>query len=152
MAQATNESVGGTVTDISTADLALALFDVVRLSRRSRGSDAIEPAAVAVLSTVERLRPARPSDVAGELHLDLSTVSRHLTRLEDEGHLQRTEDPSDRRSCRVELSDGGRDALFAVLANRAATLDSALSSWNPQDRETLATLLRNLARDLEAAQ
>ena len=125
MAQATNESVGGTATDISTADLALALFDVVRLSRRSRGSDAIEPAAVAVLSTVERLRPARPSDVAGELHLDLSTVSRHLTRL---------------------------DALFAVLANRAATLDSALSSWNPQDRETLATLLRNLARDLEAAQ
>ncbi|MEI7647219.1 MAG: hypothetical protein WCJ48_02880, partial [Actinomycetes bacterium] len=63
MAQATNGTAVDTTTDISTADLALALFDVVRLSRRSRGSDAIEPAAVAVLSTVERLRPARPSDV-----------------------------------------------------------------------------------------
>ena len=154
MAQATS---GGQAqlapkTDQETLDFAVALFDVVRLTRRTRHTDAIEPAGVAVLATVERLRPARPSDVACELHLDLSTISRHLSKLEEDGYLQRTEDPDDRRARRVEPTPHGREVLFDVLANRAATLNEALSHWSENDRQTLTKLLSNLARDLEAAQ
>ncbi|HCK78561.1 MAG TPA: hypothetical protein DHW34_00925 [Actinobacteria bacterium] len=135
----------------TTLDLALTLFDVVRHTRRTRGTDAIEPAATVVLAAADRLAPARPSDIATELHLDLSTVSRHLSRLEEDGPLERLADEGDRRCRRVAPTAHGRQALLDVLANRAATLDSALSSWSSKDRHQLGELLKRLAHDLENA-
>jgi len=135
----------------TSVDLAIALFDVVRLSRRTRRTDAIEPAAVVVLASADRLRPARPSDIACELRLDLSTVSRHLSRLEDEGYLCRIEDAEDRRTRRVETTDSGRAVLLDVLTNRASAIDDALHRWNQADRRALTDLLQRLATDLESA-
>jgi len=134
---------------VASIELAIALFDVVRLSRRTRRNDVIEPAAAVVLASADRLKPARPSDIACELRLDLSTVSRHLSKLEDDGYLARTDDPEDRRTRRVETTSQGSAVLRDVLANRAATIDDALDHWSPDDRRQLTELLRRLATDLE---
>jgi DNA-binding MarR family transcriptional regulator len=134
----------------ASADLVTAMFDVVRFSRHTRTADPLEPAAGVVLAATARLSPARPSDIACDVRLDLSTVSRHLRNLLAEGYVERTEDPADGRAHRVVPTDAGLEVLEAVVASRAAVLGSALAHWSAADRKTLTTLMRRLADDLAA--
>ena len=62
-----------------------ALYDVANHARRATSGDPIEPAGVRVLVWVKALGSPRPSELALGLHLDLSTVSRHLKALADSG-------------------------------------------------------------------
>lgn len=94
--------------------------------------------------------PTRISDLASGMHLDSSTVSRHVTALERSGHLERAIDPDDHRAARIALTDIGREALATAFRTWRDTLDAALSDWSAADRTTLTTLLTRLATDLEA--
>lgn len=132
------------------ADLVVALYDVVRHSRRTSGADVLEPAATVVLAAAARLDPARPSDIACDIRLDLSTVSRHLSHLERGGYVARTDDPDDGRARRVSPTAQGRAALDEVIAARSALVHDALSHWSPDDRATLTRLMRRLADDMGA--
>jgi DNA-binding MarR family transcriptional regulator len=134
--------------DLSSQALVAALYDVVRHSRRSLDTAGLDPAAVVVLASARRLCPARPSDIACDIRLDLSTVSRHLRNLEQGGYIDRASDPDDGRAHRVAPTAQGEEALQAVIAARSAVLDEALSEWTTADRHTLTHLLRRLADDL----
>ncbi|MEL6891999.1 MAG: MarR family transcriptional regulator [Actinomycetota bacterium] len=64
-----------------------------------------------VLASLQRLGgQARPLDVAADLRLPASSVSRRLDRLEEEGWVARHRhvDPNDRRAVEVELTPSGR--------------------------------------------
>ena len=87
-----------------------------------------------VLAGLQRLGgSARPSDLATELRLVRSSLSRRLDRLEEEGWVQRTRPPGldDQRAVLVELTRRGRTLWRemnvtyrrAVQANVAAALD-----------------------------
>jgi DNA-binding MarR family transcriptional regulator len=153
MAQATEAATGEESTSTTHANdaLVVALYDVVRHSRRTLVDDPLDPAAVVVLAATARLRPARPSDIACDIRLDLSTVSRHLRNLERDGYVLRAEDPDDRRAQRVTPSSRGDQALADVLHARGAVLTAALSGWSDDDRTTLTALMRRLADDLDDA-
>ena len=56
---------------------------------------------VSVLFMLARLGPMRASALAKECLLDLSTVSRHLRALEDEGYIERSAEPEDKRAFQV---------------------------------------------------
>jgi DNA-binding MarR family transcriptional regulator len=137
--------------DLSSAALVTALYEVVRNSRRSLDTAGLDPAAVVVLASARRLCPARPSDIACDIRLDLSTVSRHLRNLERDGYVDRTSDPDDGRAHRVAPTAQGEDVLQSVIAARSAVVDGALSHWTTDDRRTLTRLLRRLADDLTSA-
>ena len=73
----------------------------------------------------------RLSDLAGDLLLDISTVSRQAKALEDRGLVTRTEDVDDRRAVRLEVSPAGLAVLDQAwtrrnrwLADVAARLDA----------------------------
>lgn len=128
-----------------------ALYEVVRHSRRTLDTAGLDPAAVVVLAATARLCPARPSDIACDIRLDLSTVSRHLRNLEQGGYVDRTADPDDGRAHRVAPTTQGRTALQTVLAARGEVVEGALSHWSDTDRRSLTELLRRLADDLSSA-
>lgn len=159
MAQATTSGHGPTLTSLSapfaertsSESLVMALYEVVRYSRRTFDTNGLEPAAVVVLAAAARLSPARPSDLACDIRLDLSTVSRHLRNLERDGFIDRSRDPDDGRAHRVAPTEQGHEALHAVLSARGQVVDDALSHWSPSERQTLAELLRRLADDLNSA-
>lgn len=131
-------------------DLVIALFDVIRHSRRPLAKDELDPPAVVVLASVARLDPARPSEIACDVRLDLSTVSRHLSNLEAGEYVIRAHDPADGRAQRVSISDRGIAALRASVASRTEVLDAATGTWSSEDRTTLTGLLRRLADELDA--
>jgi DNA-binding MarR family transcriptional regulator len=132
--------------------LVTALYEVATISRRLTHDDPVEPAAARVLAHVRRLTDPRPSELAADMKLDLSTVSRHVRALETSGHLTTRPDAHDRRAQRVVLTDDGSDAVDQVVRNRCAAVQRAVSHWDPADRSALATLLHRLGEELAADQ
>jgi DNA-binding MarR family transcriptional regulator len=133
------------------ADLGLvpALFAIGRRLRRASGDTPVDQAGLVVLHRLGCAPDVRPSDVAADLGLDASTVSRHLRALERLGLVERAGDPEDRRAQRVSLTDRGRDVLDQAIAQRQAVVATALAGWSDTDRRTLERLLVRLADDLE---
>ena len=129
-------------------DLAVALYDVVRGVRRLQDDDPVDAIDAHLLVRVREDGPLRASVLATSVGLDLSTISRRLTRLEHQGLLVRDSDPDDARASRLALSQAGQRALGDVIANRAAVLHDALAQWDVAARTELAALLRRLADDL----
>lgn len=129
--------------------LLVALMRMIRLVKRPHATG-IEPALQYLLYTVNCAGPLRLSDLASQVQLDISTVSRHVRALEDAGCLERATDPGDRRAAFLSLTDSGRKVLDETFARRRATLDAALASWSGDDLSTLERLLNKLADDLES--
>src|SRR3954471_262163 len=124
------------------------LIRAIRTLKGARGDAPVEGPCLGVLHAVRASGPARPGDVAAEIALDASTVSRHLQSLERLGLIARDRDPDDGRAYRVAVTSAGGDALDSALVARRQVLDSALQDWDPDDRELLARLLSRLADDL----
>jgi DNA-binding MarR family transcriptional regulator len=137
-----------TVCTVDDNELAVALYAVVLRLARLPVDVPVDKAGLAVLHETRRLGTVRPSDLAAQMHLDLSTISRHLRALEQQGMLQRSPDPGDARAQRISVTAGGCDVLSRILDHRAAAIRDAISHWPESDRRTLRQLLRRLADDL----
>jgi DNA-binding MarR family transcriptional regulator len=78
------------------------------------------------------------------------TMTNRIDRLESAGLVRRNPDPQDKRGVLVRLTDAGRtrvDAAFDDLIDRERDL---LGSLTPDDRRTLAGLLRSLILPFDA--
>lgn len=106
---------------------------------------------VSVLFTLSKLGPMRASALAKECSLDLSTVSRHLRVLEDEGHIAKSADPDDKRAFQVGLTERGQGFVQEFWRARVAAVHTALSdgAWSADEVRTLAKLLDRFVRDTE---
>jgi DNA-binding MarR family transcriptional regulator len=129
-------------------ELAVALYAVVLRLRRLPITGPVDKAALAVLHETHRLGAVRPSDLAAQMHLDVSTISRHLRVLEQRGLVARTPDPHDARAHRLSLTEAGAAALSHLLDQRAVAINEAIAHWPDEDRQTLRRLVRQLADDL----
>ena len=105
---------------ISTTDLAHRLRPVLtRLARRMRqeaGGD-LTPTQQAALATISCHGPLTPSELAARERIQRPTATRVLALLEERGLVERTADPSDRRSSLVSATEAG-DALLESVRDR----------------------------------
>ena len=129
-------------------ELAGALYTVVLKLSRLPADEPVDKAGLAVLHETRRLGTFRPSDFAAEMRLDVSTISRHLRSLEQQGLVQRSADPDDARAQRISITARGGHVLNRVMDHRAATIRDAIVHWPEADRSALRQLLRRLADDL----
>ena len=138
------------VTERSGLDAAVAaLYRAARSAQVLATGDPLEFAASRILSAVVRRGPVRPSVVAQESHVDLSTASRHIDTLVRQGLAAKSADPDDARASLVEVTTQGRAVLDVLLANRSAAIAPALATWSERDRDRLVSLLVRLADDLD---
>jgi DNA-binding MarR family transcriptional regulator len=110
----------------------------------------LDRASIVLLAALEERDDLRPSDIATAVELDLSTVSRQLSRLEHLGLVSRRPDGEDGRARRISLTEAGRSELATVRLNRAAALDEVFGHWPDADRGELLRLLDELLRSLTA--
>lgn len=91
----------------------------------------------------------RPTELARTLMLSPAGMTNRLDRLESAGLVERTNDPDDRRSQLVVLTDAGRatidDAVVDHVANEARLLDPLTKT----ERAALDRALRSLLRQFE---
>lgn len=86
----------------------------------------------------------RPSDLAGELGMSKQAVNYLLGTLEQSGYLCRTDDPDDRRSRRIELTDRGQEVARAMRATVADIEMQLARELGDRDFAQLRALLERL--------
>jgi DNA-binding MarR family transcriptional regulator len=124
---------------------------IVRVARRMRqeaGSD-LSPSLTAALSTVERHGPLTPSELAKRERIQRPTATRVLSRLEEEGLIQRTADLYDRRSSLVAVTPKGSELLDELRTRKTAFLAARLETLEPEERVALERAADILERVLE---
>ena len=134
-----------------------------RVSRLARHLDRARRAAFAahdmeswefdVLTALRRAGPPyelSPGRLLRATLVTSGTMTNRIDRLETAGLVRRSPDPLDKRGVLVRLTDAGRtrvDAAFDDLVERERDL---LGSLTPDDRRTLAGLLRSLLVPFDA--
>lgn len=109
------------------------------------GTD-IERAGSVMLARVEELQPARLSDLAAAAGVEISTASRQVGRLVEQGYVVRANDPQDARASLHRLTPSGRDLRRRLKKAVRAWFEFALDDFDVADRATLAALLTRLVQ------
>jgi DNA-binding MarR family transcriptional regulator len=107
----------------------------------------IDRAGYAVLRKIND-GPTRITDLAVELGVEPSTISRHVQRLEERGLLERVRDPKDRRATLVDTSGQGFAVVRRVEEDRRRILALILESWDADERRIFVDLMERFAADL----
>lgn len=98
-----------------------------------------------LLGRIARIGPVRPSELATQFGVKLSTISRQVSELERLGLVDRAADPSDARASKLELSDTGRQLLAAARRVRHRRLQEFLAGWSDDDLADFTRLLGRFA-------
>jgi DNA-binding MarR family transcriptional regulator len=87
-------------------------------------------------------------DLAALLHVHPSTLTGVLSRLEDQGLIERTIDPDDRRRMRIELTRRGRRVDDELTGTVEAALRRALGRCDPEGVEAVGRLIDKIVGEL----
>jgi DNA-binding MarR family transcriptional regulator len=143
-------SSAATATDAETAAQLRVL--IARLARqlRQHGPGDLTLSQWSALATVEQHAPLRIGDLADRERVSAPTATRLVAMLAEEGLLERTSDPADRRSAYVALSQQGKDKLEWTRSIRTASLATRISALPDGDADRLREMLPLLEQLLVA--
>jgi DNA-binding MarR family transcriptional regulator len=97
-----------------------------------------------VLAVLARSESMRPGEIARELNLDKSTMSRQTAELERLGLVEREPDPADHRSIRLTLTPDAAARILAERGRQRSATYEQLSAWPLEDLRELGSLLGRL--------
>lgn len=102
------------------------------------------------LDAIIELEPVRMGDLANALRVDASTATRTVARLADAGLATRVECKGDKRGVAIKATPQGRRRQARMVTTATETLDEILSAFDPDELDTLATLMERLVASLDA--
>jgi DNA-binding MarR family transcriptional regulator len=134
---------------VETADrLRLAIVRTARRLRQEAGEH-VSPSSVAALATIERRGPLAPSELAELERVKRPTITRVVSRLEEAGLVERTNDPTDGRAFLVTITRQGSELLRRIRTRKTAYLARRLGKLDPDDLAALERAADVLERILE---
>jgi DNA-binding MarR family transcriptional regulator len=104
-----------------------------------------------VLSLLRRVEPAllTPVEVAQQLRTSQSGMTGKLDRLEEQGVIQRTPDPDDRRAIRLGITETGRALIDKAFDTALWVYESMVDGFTPNEMKRLDALLEKLLTRLD---
>jgi DNA-binding MarR family transcriptional regulator len=102
------------------------------------------------LRALDRQGPLTLNGLAETLYLDNSTASRVVDSLERKGYTDRSQNPSDRRVVRIELTESGRQLYGQIERDLIEEQCRLLADIDPVVRQATARLIATLAREAAA--
>jgi len=130
------------------ARLRLAIARMARRMRQEAG-DELSPSMTAALATIENHGPLTPSALAELERIKRPTATRVLHRLEEDGLIERTADPSDGRSTVVHITKPGAALLKKLRSRKNAYLARRLRELPAEDVDVLERAAGVLERLLD---
>lgn len=110
----------------------------------------LTPTGFTVLTLLEAKEAVRQIDLATQLLLDTSTMTRLIDRLERAGYVARMSNPRDRRTTRVMITPDGRSQLHAANLHVETLIAQRLSVLTEAEQQQLLGLLEKLRTGLRA--
>ncbi|MCX7523006.1 MarR family transcriptional regulator [Microbacterium sp. STN6] len=115
---------------------------VGRLNRRIRPrGDGLSHGMLSALSSIVRLGPLRPGDLARLEVIAAPTATRVIADLEGRGLIARSPDPDDGRSFFIRATDAGIDAVVRARSERAEGISRLLGHLDDAAVGTIAEAL-----------
>ncbi|NUR26490.1 MAG: winged helix-turn-helix transcriptional regulator [Catenulispora sp.] len=105
---------------------------------------------ISALMMLAKCGPVRSSDLAKELFLDQSTVSRHVAHLEASGLVEKVADPTDGRATQLHLTELGTKHVQDFWQQRITAMREGFEHWDPEDLRTLSRLMVRYVEDFSA--
>lgn len=121
-------------------ELALLVRRIISLSSK-RNTGSLDRSAYLLLHCIATNGAAGVKQLAEELHLDISTVSRQAAALEQKGYVFKVPDPLDRRSYDLQKTEAGTQALVEFKKQRLAQMHELLKDWPEEDLARFGDLL-----------
>lgn len=134
-------------TETLSAEVAAAVTEVSRLLLREGVH--VNRSALSVLATL-RAGPKRITDLAAAEYLTQPGMTTLVSRLEDEGWVERRPDAGDGRVVNVAITKAGVAMLEKALAARTAVLQKRIELLGPKEKQALAAAaaaLQTLTQD-----
>ncbi|MFG2720144.1 MarR family winged helix-turn-helix transcriptional regulator [Streptomyces sp. NPDC048416] len=104
--------------------------------------EAVDELTYPILSGLERTGPRSAADLAPDVGLDRSGVTRRASRLEAAGLVRREPDPADRRATLLALTDEGERAVETLRGRLSGHISASLASWAPGEAAAFAGYLQ----------
>jgi DNA-binding MarR family transcriptional regulator len=118
---------------------------VGRINRKLRPSNPeLSYGQLSALSSIVRLGPLRPGDLARIESITAPSATRLIGGLELSGFVTRTPDPADGRAFFIEASDAGAQAVLRARAERADILKALLAGRSDNEITSMAPALELL--------
>ncbi|MGH2352816.1 MAG: MarR family winged helix-turn-helix transcriptional regulator [Chloroflexota bacterium] len=135
----TSPSAARTAADIA-ARLRLSATRLARRLRQESGAD-LSPSQLSALAVIANHGPLTLGALADLERVAPPTITKVVSKLECDGLVTRTPDPSDRRVCRVAISPEGATMLDEVRRRKTAWLTARISQLDPERQHRLADAL-----------
>jgi DNA-binding MarR family transcriptional regulator len=110
------------------------------LYRRTDIHDDLDRAEYLLLRVLSEYGPQDINTLAAALGLDPSTAGRQVSALRQQGFVERTPAPADRRRCVVTPTAEGLRRMDGVRARRAESLADLLDGWTETELRTLGAM------------
>lgn len=98
----------------------------------------------AVLETLLHKGPMPVNAIGQRVYLTSGSITAAVDRLEGRGLVKRCDEPGDRRTRMVHLTQAGRKLIECAFTAHVAAMERAASGLNTAEREQLAVLLKKL--------
>lgn len=89
-------------------------------------------------------------ELADQCHLDVTTLSRTLDRMEEAGWLERTVHPGSRRSFFIRLTPEGRKKALRVREHFERLDEQMCRGFSPEELDQLENFLNRMQENLES--
>ena len=109
--------------------------------------EAVDELTYPILSGLARSGPRSAADLAPEVGLDRSGVTRRASRLEAAGLVRREPDPADRRATLLTLTDEGEDTVETLRRRLADHITAGLAAWPAAEATAFAAHLCRFVDD-----
>ncbi|HNF84624.1 MAG TPA: MarR family transcriptional regulator [Solirubrobacterales bacterium] len=129
--------------------LRLAITRTARRLRQEAGGG-LSPTVIATLASIERHKVVTPGELARIEGVQRPTMTRAISRLADAGLIDRREDPEDRRSALISVSQEGHRYLEAHRSRKSAWLANLIEEMPQEDADTLSRAAEILSHALES--
>lgn len=121
-------------------------FDLIH---RRAGVD-VDRSGIIILATLDRLGSMRMSDLAAEIGLDRSTISRQVAAVVRSGYVQKVGDAADARASQLQLTARGNAARRKLAEAWRHIVTELLADWSADEQAQLGRLLGKLAQQMRA--
>jgi len=91
-----------------------------------------------------------PSEISDRQGVSRNTMSSFIRNLEDEGLVERSLDPSDRRRFNISLTEAGRALVSQHARQHLETIGQSFRILSAQEQETLLALLKKVREQATA--
>jgi DNA-binding MarR family transcriptional regulator len=104
---------------------------------------------LSVLHTLARRSPLRLGELTATEQVTQSAITQMVTRLENDGLVERRPDPRDGRAVLVHITSAGAEVVAARRADRVARLAPIIQRLSAEERSAIAAALPALRRIAE---